>query len=95
MNLNDLQRYQDLLRERADLLRFTHAEFSAKLLGVFIPTLIEETFRCHGEGSFRLLFDDKSTIDAMMALALPAAKARLAEIEAQLSAAGIEFSAAD
>jgi hypothetical protein len=93
MNASDLEKYQRILRERGDLLRFTCEEFSARYIGIYIPTDFERSMGRLGESYHNVLLNDKSTIDGIMALALPTARARIKQIEVELTTAGVEFSA--
>lgn len=92
MKIDDLKSFQRMLQERDELLGFIKREFTAPYIGIYIPFSLERGFGHISESSQNLLLNDKSTVDAIMALALPAARKRVADIEAELTKATIEFS---
>jgi hypothetical protein len=92
MKIEDIRKYEWMLREHHTLKRFIQIECKASYIGIYIPTEWEIE-----KGSRDMLLpqsihlDDKTAIDAIMSLALPAARKRVADIEAELTKAGVEY----
>jgi hypothetical protein len=90
MKIDDLRKFQGIIQERDTLMRFINSQFSARWIGIYIPSTYELEFGRSME-SHNVHLEDKSTIDAIMTLALPAARKRVADIEIQLTSAGVEY----
>lgn len=91
MKIDDLRKFEWMAKERDDLLRFIKNEFTAPYIGIYIPSTLEHERCLSMPESQNVHLEDKSTIDAIMALALPAARKRVADIEAELTKAGVEY----
>jgi hypothetical protein len=90
MKISDLRMIEGMVRERDTLLKFINSEARARYIGIYIPSQYDvEMFRpseaCH------VHLEDKPTIDAVMALTIPAACKRVADIEAELTKVGVEY----
>lgn len=91
MNDADLADLRSMIQERGNLLRFMQRKFGARYVGVYIPIVFDPTSYRGGEASHYVMLDDKVAVDAIIELALPAARARIAKIEERLTLAGVEL----
>lgn len=91
MKIDDLARFQGMVQERNTLLGLINNKSKAHYIGIYIPSQFELETGRQGPTSWNLHLEDKSTVDAIMALALPAAVKRVADIEAELTEADIEY----